>query len=426
MAKTLNIFNKISSLRERYYKASTGKEALIKLIAENEVAEQVYNSNAIENSTLTLEETEKILLQIDLDRFITEREIFEAKNLARVVSYIDKKAKEQELTLEVILSLHQLLLANIRDDVAGRFRKDGEDVCGGKHIAPDPKAVLDRLGKMLAEYNASSHENIIKRIALLHLTFEYIHPFVDGNGRIGRVINNYLLIREGFVPINIKFIDKNKYYEAFKEFDEKNATNVMEEIAAYIEYNPDVFRGKTLLLPCDDPEWSNFTKFFAQKFAELGLKKLISTSYAVDSKSYKSNYQPTLFETSDPQYDKNKTTKNGKIFTLSRDKSGDGKIDVNDLEWCYLKGDGDFCSDEIKKLRDEADIIITNPPFSLFRDFLAWIMEANKKFVIISNMNAITYKEVFPLIKNNRIWLGAGKNDGRNVWYQVPDNFENS
>jgi len=230
MAKTLNIFNKISSLRERYYKASTGKEALIKLIAENEVAEQVYNSNAIENSTLTLEETEKILLQIDLDRFITEREIFEAKNLARVVSYIDKKAKEQELTLEVILSLHQLLLANIRDDVAGRFRKDGEYVRVGNHIAPDPKAVLDRLGKMLAEYNASSHENIIKRIALLHLTFEYIHPFVDGNGRIGRVINNYLLIREGFVPINIKFIDKNKYYEAFKEFDEKKATNVMEEM----------------------------------------------------------------------------------------------------------------------------------------------------------------------------------------------------
>src|SRR3990167_2863664 len=230
MAKTLNIFSRINFLRERYYKASIGKDALIKLIAETEVAEQVYNSNAIENSTLTLEETEKILLQIDLDRFITEREIFEAKNLARVVSYIDKKAKEQELTLEVILSLHQLLLANIRDDVAGRFRKDGEYVRVGNHIAPDPKAVLDRLGKMLAEYNASSHENIIKRIALLHLTFEYIHPFVDGNGRIGRVINNYLLIREGFVPINIKFINKNKYYEAFKEFDEKDRTNIMEEI----------------------------------------------------------------------------------------------------------------------------------------------------------------------------------------------------
>lgn len=99
MAKILNVFNKINSLRERYYKAAIGKDALIKLIAETEVAEQVYNSNAIENSTLSLEETEKILLQIDLDRFITEREIFETKNLARVVSYIDKRAKEQEISL---------------------------------------------------------------------------------------------------------------------------------------------------------------------------------------------------------------------------------------------------------------------------------------------------------------------------------------
>lgn len=228
--KTLAVFSKISSLRERYYKASIGKEALVKLISETEVAEQVYNSNAIENSTLTLEETEKILLQIDLDRFITEREIFEAKNLARVVAYIDKKAKEQELNLDGILSLHKMLLSNIRDDVAGRFRKDNEYVRVGSHIAPNPKEVVGRLEKTLAEYNAASHENIIKRIAGLHLAFEYTHPFVDGNGRIGRVINNYLLIREGFVPINIKFIDRKKYYEAFKEYDEKNSTTVMEEI----------------------------------------------------------------------------------------------------------------------------------------------------------------------------------------------------
>lgn len=226
----LNVFSKISSLRQRYYQASTGKEALIQLISEAEVAEQVYNSNAIENSTLTLEETEKILLQIDLNRFITEREIFETKNLARVVSYIDKKAKEQELTLSVILTLHQMLISNIRDDVAGRFRKGNEFVRVGSHIAPAPKEVIARLEKMLAEYYASSHENIIKRITRLHLTFEYIHPFVDGNGRIGRVINNYLLIREGFVPINIKFIDRKKYYDAFKEFDSKEITTVMEEM----------------------------------------------------------------------------------------------------------------------------------------------------------------------------------------------------
>ena len=230
MAKILNVFKSVDSLRARYYKASIGKDALIKLIAEAEVAEQVYNSNAIENSTLTLEETEKILLQIDLDRFITEREIFEAKNLALVVSYINTRAKEQELTLEVILLLHKMLLSNIRDDIAGRFRKDGEWVRVANHIAPDPKEVVERLEKMLAGYNANSRENIIKRIALLHLIFEHTHPFVDGNGRIGRVINNYLLIREGFVPVNIKFIDRKMYYEAFKEFDEKGTAKIMEEI----------------------------------------------------------------------------------------------------------------------------------------------------------------------------------------------------
>lgn len=230
MAKVLHIFGTINRLRERYYAASTGKESLIKLLSEAEVAEQVYNSNAIENSTLTLEETEKILLQIDLDRYITEREIFEARNLARVVSYIDTKAKEQELTPDVILLLHKMLMANIRDDVAGRFRNQGEWVRVASHIAPDPKEVVGKLEKMLAGYNASSHENIIKRIAMLHLTFEHIHPFVDGNGRIGRAINNYLLIRDGFVSVNIKFIDQKMYYDAFDEFDRKDTVGIMEEI----------------------------------------------------------------------------------------------------------------------------------------------------------------------------------------------------
>jgi Fic family protein len=230
MAKASNIYNAINRLRERYYTAAVGKQSLLKLLSEAEVAEQVYNSNAIENSTLTLEETEKILLQINLDRYISERELFEAKNLARVVSYIDTRAKEQELTLDVILSLHKMLIANIRDDIAGRFRADGEWVRVANYIAPDPKEVVGRLEKMLAAYNASSHENIIKRIALLHLTFERIHPFIDGNGRIGRVINNYLLIREGFVPVNIKFIDRQMYYDAFTEFGEKGDVKIMEEI----------------------------------------------------------------------------------------------------------------------------------------------------------------------------------------------------
>ena len=179
------------------------------------------------------------------------------------------------------------------------------------------------------------------------------------------------------------------------------------EVNAYLEYDKDVFRGKTVLLPCDDPEWSNFTKFFAQKFQTLGLKKLISTSYAPESKKYKYGYQPSLFEAEDSRFDAAKTLTHGKIFVLERDKTGDGRIDYQDIEWTYLECDGDFRSKEVCKLRDEADIIVTNPPFSLFREFLTWIMEAEKKFLIIGNMNAITYKEVFPRIKDNQIWLGA-------------------
>ncbi len=196
--------------------------------------------------------------------------------------------------------------------------------------------------------------------------------------------------------------------------------DIEKEINAYLEYNPDVFRGKTVLLPCDDPEWSNFTKFFAQNFERFGLKKLISTSYAQESKNYQYYYQPSLFEVNDPGFDETKTTINGKIFTLTHDKSGDGKIDVDDLEWRYLEGDGDFRNKEITALRDEADIIITNPPFSLFKEFLAWLIEAEKSFIIIGNKNCVTYKEVFPLIKENRLWSGkTGWSGG--LWFETKD-----
>ena len=230
MAKTLNIFSKINSLRERYYKAAVKKGPLLKLVAEAEVAEQVYNSNAIENSTLSLEDTEKILLQIDLDRYISVRELFEAKNLARVVSYINEKAKDRELNLEMILLLHKMLLANINDGIAGRLRNENEWVRVANHIAPDPKQVFGKLEEMFVQYYSAVTENIIKRVARLHLTFEYIHPFVDGNGRIGRIINNYLFIREGFVPINIKFIDRQLYYSAFRQFDENGNSSIMQGI----------------------------------------------------------------------------------------------------------------------------------------------------------------------------------------------------
>ena len=182
--------------------------------------------------------------------------------------------------------------------------------------------------------------------------------------------------------------------------------DIQKEVNAYLEYNPNTFRDKTVLLPCDDPEWSNFTKFFAQNFERLGLKKLISTSYAVESKKYK-DYEPTLFETEDEKFDPEKTRIKGKIFVLERDTNGSGRIDIDDLEWHYLDGDGDFRSPEVCALRDEADVVVTNPPFSLFREFLVWVVGAGKDCLIIGNINAITYKEVFPLIKDNRLWLGA-------------------
>lgn len=213
---------------------------------------------------------------------------------------------------------------------------------------------------------------------------------------------------------NAKRAKQDEFYTQYSDIEK--------EINAYLEFDPHVFRDKTILLPCDDPEWSNFTKYFAQNFDRFGLKKLISTSFAAESKNYTGFYQPTLFETSSPKFDQTKTAIKGKIFTLSSDTTGDREINIDDLEWTYLSGDGDFRSEEVSQLRDEADIIITNPPFSLFREFLAWIIEAEKQFAIIGNMNAVTYKEVFPLLKENKIWLGPSIRSGDRE-FQVPDAY---
>ena len=183
--------------------------------------------------------------------------------------------------------------------------------------------------------------------------------------------------------------------------------DIEKEMNAYLDFNKDVFKGKTLLLPCDDPEWSNFTKYFAQNFTKLGLKKLISTSYSLNSKPESLDLEPTLFELESPKYDATKSHENGRILVLDSDINGDGVINFDDLEWSYLEGNGDFASAEVTALRDEADVIVTNPPFSLFRKFLAWVVEANKQFVIIGNKNSITYKEVFPLIQQDKVWLGS-------------------
>jgi len=187
--------------------------------------------------------------------------------------------------------------------------------------------------------------------------------------------------------------------------------DIEREIQAYLEYNPNVFRGKTVLCPCDDPYESNFFKYFALKFNELGLKKLIATCYIGSPIASK---QLSLFD-DEPEEDKTTKVPHKLEMTELQDYNKDKEEDLLDVQWVLanrknaltrLKGDGDFRSEEVTALRDESDFIITNPPFSLFRDFIAWIMEANKQFLVISNMNAITYKEIFPLIKNNQMWLG--------------------
>lgn len=189
---------------------------------------------------------------------------------------------------------------------------------------------------------------------------------------------------------------------------------IQKEVNAYLEYNPNTFKDKIVLLPCDDPKKSNFTRFFAQNFSKLGLKKLISTSYAPESKKIKYELENKTFFDEPAEItdiDKDKIRTHGKVYILDHDITGDGKIDFDDIKDQYIEDakehDGDFRSPFVKRLRDEADIIVTNPPFSMFREFIDWIMEAYKKFLVIGNMNAITYKEIFPLIKENKMWIGA-------------------
>lgn len=199
--------------------------------------------------------------------------------------------------------------------------------------------------------------------------------------------------------------------------------DIEREVNAYLEYDPDVFRDKVVLLPCDDPETSNFTKFFALHFADFGLKKLISTSYAPDSNPAGAYYKPTLFESEDPKFDATKTRINGKKFVLERkDINGDGVVNIDDLQWEYLKGDGDFRSEEVTALRNEADMVLTNPPFSLFREFVTWLVDGGVQFSVIGNMNAITYNEVFHLIKANRVWYGPSISSGDRE-FGVPDHY---
>jgi len=192
---------------------------------------------------------------------------------------------------------------------------------------------------------------------------------------------------------NAKMAKNDEFYTQYPD--------IQKEIDAYLEYDPNVFKGKTILLPCDDPEWSNFTKFFAQNFEKLGLKKLISTCYVNTKQIYLNNDCLQNFNS------------HGKILVITKENLNS--------KWQYLKGNGDFRSSEIKALRDESDFIITNPPFSLFREFVSWIFESNKKFLIIGNINAITYKEIFPLFKNNIVWSGRTEWSG-GLWFETTNN----
>lgn len=172
--------------------------------------------------------------------------------------------------------------------------------------------------------------------------------------------------------------------------------DIESEMQGYLEYDPNVFREKVILLPCDDPEWSNFTKYFAQNFTRFGIKKLISTGYSINNE-------------------------NGKIFILDGDTNNDGVIDIDDLKWEYLEGNGDFRSEEVIKLRDTADIVVTNPPFSLFREFFDWVMAGNLKFAVIANKNCVTYKNVFNYIKDNKVWSGKTKWAGGMFFETIKD-----
>jgi len=230
MSTTKPIKNKLQSLKTEYEALKKGKESLLAMVDEAEIAEAVYNSNAIENSTLTLKETEKILLEMEVVRNVSVREVFEAKNLARVVEYIKTRSEAAEINGEIILFLHKMLISGIDDDIAGRFRKSSEYVRVGTHIAPAPEHVEKMIEINLLKYKSDLESFFLDKIAKFHLEFETIHPFCDGNGRIGRVLINYQLLRFGFPSIIIRDKEKKKYYSTFAEYREKKTAKKMEKI----------------------------------------------------------------------------------------------------------------------------------------------------------------------------------------------------
>ena len=232
MATSRPVRDRIRALKREYDTLRQGRESLLSMVDEVEVPESVYNSNAIENSTLTLEETENVLMEQMLSRNVSVREVFEAKNLARIVEYTRTKAADSELTKDLMLLLHQMLMGVIDDAIAGRFRRRGEYVRVGTHIAPAPERVEPMVDDVLVEYSSDLDSYFLDKIARFHLDFETIHPFCDGNGRIGRVILNVQLLRLGLPGLVIRNSDKDVYYRAFREYEGRNETRTMERMLA--------------------------------------------------------------------------------------------------------------------------------------------------------------------------------------------------
>jgi Fic family protein len=227
---TLGKLKTLEALREKYNTLKQGKESLLKLISETELAEAVYNSNAIENSTLTLPDTERVLLELEVSKEYSLREVFEAKNLARVTEYIEKKAMDIVVNSEVILFLHNLLIGGIDDTIAGRFRKAGEYVRVGSHVAPAPQHIVRMIEVLTHDYTTGHTSDIVNKIASFHLQFETIHPFCDGNGRIGRVLINLQLQQYGYPHIIIRDKEKTKYYDTFRQFREQKTVAKLETV----------------------------------------------------------------------------------------------------------------------------------------------------------------------------------------------------
>lgn len=227
---------------------------------------------------------------------------------------------------------------------------------------------------------------------------------------------------------NLAGAKKAKNDEFYTQYDD-----IQKEIEAYMEYDSDTFRNKVVYCNCDDPYESNFFRYFVLNFERIGLKQLITTSY---KPSPIANTQLTLFgndETLTETKGRPKITANKFIINEVGDIDGNGEFSLKDValqlrenksnEWTPLDGDGDFRSDESISLLKQSDIVITNPPFSLFKEYVAQLAEHKKKFLIIGNTNSITYLEIFPLIKSNKMWLGC-TNFNVGMFFEVPDNWE--